>query len=185
MLLFLCSVLTAGSPAVAYGQEARVNEDAALVQIFEERVAAYVKAAKSAQEGLPPLRAREKKQDLVQHQEQLAGRIRAAREGAKQGDICSPEIAGELRRLIGLALQGGNASRVRQSLRSAEPVRLALKVNAPFPLPLQSTPPTLLLNLPRLPEELEYRVVGTTLVLRDTTANTIVDFVPDALPSRK
>jgi hypothetical protein len=66
-------------------------------------------------------------------------------------------------------------------------VRLALKVNAPFPenLPLQSTPATLLLNLPRLPAELDYRFVGNALVLRDTAANIIVDFIPDALPIRR
>ena len=42
---------------------------------------------------------------------------------------------------------------------------------------LQSTPPTLLSDLPKLPSELEYRIVGRELVLLDTAANLIVDLL--------
>jgi hypothetical protein len=58
-------------------------------------------------------------------------------------------------------------------------------VNAAYPatLPLQSTPPTLLLNLPRLPKELEYRIVGRDMALHDTVTNLIVDFIPNAIPA--
>ena len=71
-----------------------------------------------------------------------------------------------------------------ESLRRSEPVRIPLRVNDTYPekLPLQTTPPTLLLNLPKLPEELDYRVVGNNLVLRDVEANLIVDFIPQAIP---
>jgi hypothetical protein len=64
---------------------------------------------------------------------------------------------------------------------------LALHVNQVYPqgIPLQSTPPTLLLNLPTLPKELEYRIVGRNLVLHDIVPNIIVDFIPDAIPSAK
>jgi hypothetical protein len=61
---------------------------------------------------------------------------------------------------------------------------IQLKVNRSYPVevPLQTTPPSLLQNLPKLPPELEYRVVGKALVLRDVNANLIVDFLPNALP---
>jgi hypothetical protein len=61
---------------------------------------------------------------------------------------------------------------------------LKLQVNQAYPenVPLQSTPPTLLLNLPEPPDGLEYRIVGRDLILRDVEANTIVDFIPDAIP---
>jgi hypothetical protein len=57
-------------------------------------------------------------------------------------------------------------------------------VNAAYPKdqPVQSMPPSLLKELPQLPRELEYRVVGRTLILRDTEANLIVDYVKEALP---
>jgi hypothetical protein len=71
------------------------------------------------------------------------------------------------------------------SLRRAEPVHgVALKVNGTYPqgVPLQSTPPTVLLHLPRLPKELEYRIVGHDFALHDTVTNLIVDFIPNAIP---
>ncbi|MDQ1470202.1 MAG: hypothetical protein QOJ99_1682, partial [Bryobacterales bacterium] len=40
-----------------------------------------------------------------------AERVRSLRPDAKQGDICTSEVSGEMRRLIGLAMQGGSASR--------------------------------------------------------------------------
>jgi hypothetical protein len=80
-------------------------------------------------------------------------------------------------------MQGPEAQRIRKSLEHAEPVQGQLRVNAPYPsVPLQSTPPSLLLNLPPLPSEVDYRLVGRALVLRDVQANLIVDFVPNAIP---
>ena len=60
---------------------------------------------------------------------------------------------------------------------------VVLKVNAMYPpdTPLPSTPPQVLRSLPKLPEQLEYRIVGKTLIIRDVEANIIVDFVPNAL----
>ena len=100
--------------------------------------------------------------------------------GARQGDIFTPEISAEFRRLIGITRQGPEAQRIHESLKHAEPLRpRPLRVNAAYPakVPLQSTPPSLLLNLPKLPPELEYRVVGHDLILRDIEANLIVDFI--------
>jgi hypothetical protein len=37
------------------------------------------------------------------------------------------------------------------------------------------------MNLPPLPAELEYRVVGHSLILRDIEANLIVDFIVNAI----
>jgi hypothetical protein len=43
-------------------------------------------------------------------------------------------------------------------------------------------PSALLLKLPPLPEVVRYRFVGRTLILRDTEANVILDFLPDVVP---
>ena len=93
-----------------------------------------------------------------------------------------------MRRQISATLSGPEGAKVRASLRHAEPLRgLKLRVNEVYPegVPLQSTPPTLLLNLPPLPKDLEYRIVGRTLVLHDTVPNLVVDFIPDAIPPYK
>jgi hypothetical protein len=43
-------------------------------------------------------------------------------------------------------------------------------------------PPTLLINLPQLPREVAYRIVGHDLVLLDTEARIVVDFIPGVIP---
>lgn len=60
---------------------------------------------------------------------------------------------------------------------------VVFKVNASYPddTPLPTTPAQVLMKLPKLPEQLEYRIVGKTLIIRDREADIIVDFVPNAL----
>jgi hypothetical protein len=130
-----------------------------------------------------PLKPTNSSEKLGSVEEQFAAKIRAGRGPAQQGDVFVAPVAAEFRRLIALTMRGSSARRIRLSLKHAEPVQGALKVNDAYPpyIPLQSTPPTLLLNLPRLPQGLDYRVVGTNLVLRDAAANLIIDFLPNAI----
>jgi hypothetical protein len=123
---------------------------------------------------------------LAETQQDLAAKMKALRQDAKQGEIFTPEITAYFRRQISATLAGQDGQKIRSSLRHAEPVpAVAPHVNQVYPpgLPLQSTPPTLLLNLPPLPKELEYRIVGRNLALHDIVPNIIVDYVPDAIPS--
>jgi hypothetical protein len=155
-----------------------------VINDFENRVQAYATLHTTAKRLLPALKPTESAADILNGQHLLAAHIRQERHGANKGDIFSPEISREFRRLAGRATQGPAANRVEKSLKRAEPVILALRVNETYPqgVPLQSVPPTLLQNLPRLPPELEYRVVGHALVLRDVEADLIVDFIPDLIP---
>ena len=43
-------------------------------------------------------------------------------------------------------------------------------------------PAGLLRVLPKLPRELEYRLVQRNLILRDIEANVIIDIIPAAMP---
>jgi hypothetical protein len=153
---------------------------------FEARVSKYLDLRKKEAGSAPrPTNSPEK---LADKQQDLAAKVKAVRADAKQGDIFTPEITAYFRHQVSATLAGHRGHKIRASLRHAEPVpALDLHVNQVYPqkLPLQSTPPTLLLNLPRLPKELEYRIVGRNLVLRDTVSNLIVDFIPDAIPSAK
>jgi len=38
--------------------------------------------------------------------------------------------------------------------------------------------------MPKLPEEMEFRFIGNTLVLMDVHAHLIADYVPDAFPHK-
>jgi hypothetical protein len=174
------------SPALrAQGQpEGSVNQHARILQDFEHRVADYLKLHKTAEAGMPKLKSTGSPATITQHEHTLARRIREARQQARQGDIFAGAITLEFRRLIGITMQGPEAAYIKQSLKSAEPVQLPISVNDTYPsrVPLQSTPPTLLLNLPALPPEVEYRVVGHDLLLRDVGAALIVDFITAAIP---
>jgi hypothetical protein len=162
----------------------RVNPDALTVSDFEKRVTDYVNLQKSLAKGLPTAKPTEEPQKIIDHQHELAKRIRAARHQAKQGDIFTPEISKEFLRLLGFAKAGENDAHIKKSLERAEPVRLTLRVNDAYPsdIPLQSTPPTILMNLPSLPPGLEYRIASRALVLCDATANIVIDLIPNAVP---
>jgi len=160
-----------------------VNPHAQILEDFEARIREYTKLRQQAEAGLPVLKPTDSPEEIRRHEHQLAQAIRRQRGRAKQGDLFTPKISAEFRRLIGITFRGSEARRIRVSLKHSEPVSVALHVNDNYPegVPLQTTPPTLLLNLPKLPPELEYRVVGQALVLRDVKANLIVDFMPKAL----
>ena len=119
-----------------------VNQDALTIQDFEKRVSDYMKLRKTASAAASHLKPTDSPGKITQDQHTLRARIRAARPLAKQGDIFTPEIQAEFRRLIGIAMSGSNASRIHQSLKRAEPVRPPFRINGEYPasVPLQSTP---------------------------------------------
>jgi hypothetical protein len=179
LVLILCAAGFAQtkSDSGADQHEARILAD------FGNRVEEYLQSRQKA--GGPPKPAKEPEK-LADHRNQAAAKLRVERTDAKQGDIFTPEIARYFQKWIVATFAGPEGNKIRASLRRAEPVRgIVLKVNAAYPtaLPLQSTPPTLLLNLPRLPKDLEYRIVGRHLALHDTVTNLIVDFISNAIPA--
>lgn len=170
--------------AVCFVPQNRVDPDALIMQDFDKRVAAYVNLAKSLARDLPANKPTAEPQKILDHQHELAAKIRAARAKSVPGEIFTADIQKEFRRLLGFATEGKNDAQIKKSLARSEPVNIVLHVNESYPphVPLQSTPPTILMNLPHLPPELEYRIVGHTLVLRDPNANLVVDLMPNVLP---
>jgi hypothetical protein len=185
-LVFLVSCWSIVTPPIGGQAGPKVNQDSLVQTHFDAEVKDYLKIHKKAQAGLSVQKATDSAETMTQRQHLLADNIRAARPDAKQGDLFTPEISQLFMHLIATSLQGSEATKIRASLRHAEPVKaLTLRVNEPYPdsIPLQSTPPTVLMNLPDLPKELDYRIVGRTLVLRDVAANLIVDYLPNAIPA--
>ena len=181
--LILASYFALAQAAPPSGKS--VNQDSLVIEDFHKRLDEYAKLRKRAQAGLPGRKSETSAANLKQNQQSLAQNIQAARPQAKAGDIFTPAIGQLFRKLIATPIHGDNGDKIRASLRHAEPVhQLPLEVNREYPqkTAMQSTPPTLLSNLPKLPPDLEYRIVGRELVLLDTKANLIVDLLPDALP---
>lgn len=117
----------------------------------------------------------------------LRDAVRQSRPDAKQGDFFTPPTATVFRKLLARTMTGPDGAKIRASLKHAEPeAPMKFVVNADYPnrqgQPIQSMPPTMLQTLPPLPKGLEYSIAGNTLALRDTNANLVVDFLPDALP---
>ena len=151
---------------------------------FSVHVIAYLQARKQ-QAGTMP-RPTNDADKLKESRRQMQARIEQNRASAKQGEIFDPQVSAYFRKQIATALNGPSGKRVMASLRRAEPVKkVGLEVNKPYPdgMPLQSMPPTLLMVLPQLPKELEYRIVGRNLVLLDTEPNLVVDILPNAIPA--
>jgi len=173
--LLVCGVLSVCSVARAQN----VNKHSQKVADFQARAAEYVKMHKKARSGLSPEKSNGSAEAISGLEQQLAERIRALRPNAKHGSVFTASISSELRRLEKISSQGSSGKHIKTSLARSEPVQVPIRVNGTYPrsAPLQSTPPTLLQNLPQLPKELEYRLVGNRLVLRDIEANLIVDYV--------
>ena len=161
------------------------DAERAQLKAFSDRVKAYV----NMQKELPPYKLTPSKDvaQLEQKRQTLRDALQKARPNAKQGDIFTPEVAAVFRKLLQATMNGAEGRKIRASLNHAEPIGPRdLSVNGVYPnlngQPLQSVPPTLLLNLPVLPKGVEYRITGHTLSLRDADANMVVDYLPDALP---
>jgi chorismate mutase len=170
---------------LASGQQA-VNQNSVILADFSRRVTEYVKLRKAADAGIPASKQSNSPQEIAQREHSVAEKIQSARAQAKQGDIFSPQIADLFRQLIRQSLKAEQGKQIHQSLRHSEPVRGTAQVNRPYPraVPLQSMPPTLLKNLPELPQSLDYRIINHDLILRDVEANLVIDIIPDAMPSQ-
>jgi hypothetical protein len=161
----------------------RERESAALKD-FSTRVNEYVKLHKQQDASLPALKQTNNSAEIQVHQRALAEKIKEARSGGSH-EIFSPEISALFRHRIERHFKSSpTAPQAKATIRLEEPVKVHLKVNDSYPadLPLTTMPPTLLQQLPPLPQQLEYRIVGRDLVLLDLKANLIVDVIRQALP---
>jgi hypothetical protein len=177
LLASIFSAIVAGSGA------AQSVDDAAVLKDFQERVTNYLSIQKENGVNSKPSNSAKK---LEERKQEAQEKMRESRPAAKQGNIFTPQIGAYFKKQIAATMRGTDGPKVQASLRRAEPLpKVRLSVNEKYPrtLPLQSTPPSLLLNLPRLPDKLQYRIVGSTLVLYDLTSDLIVDLLPEAIPA--
>jgi hypothetical protein len=151
---------------------------------FSDRIDAYMKDRDKAESTVPELKETSDPVKVSGREKALADAIRAVRRDAKQGDVFSAAAEVEFRRIVGDDFKKRTGEEQSAVLEEV-PMKVPPKVNDDYPtaLPLATFPPSLLLNLPTLPDALEYRFLGRHLILRDLKANLIVDFVPDVVPA--
>jgi hypothetical protein len=164
-------------------QEPKVNANAQVLQDFNERVAKYLELRKTPEDQAPPMKETKEPAKIQAAQKGLAERIRAARKGARQGDIFTPEIRTAFRRLMYPETKGPEGPETKAAIKEDAPKAVPFKINADYPeaAPLSTVPPNILASLPKLPEELEYRFVDKHMILRDVDANIIVDYMLNAI----
>lgn len=177
---------TATEAAIQEGErktsiDPRVNPDAGAMADFKGRVEGYAELHRQLAKGDAKQEKKSTPTEIHDAQQALAAKIRAARANAKQGDIFTPDVRPVFRRLLAPELKGEDGRDAKAVLKDDAPApgSVSFKVNARYPenQPLPSVPANLLLALPSLPAPLEYRIVGQHLLLLDTAADLVVDYM--------
>lgn len=159
--------------------------DKQIVEAFEKRTKDYVRLREGLEEKLPKLSQEAKPEAIQTHKKQFQERVRAARAGAKRGDVFTVEATALIRKLIKDEFVGRDRIEFRDTvLKEAENKAVPLRINYPYPesQELLEMPPTLLIRLPQLPKQLRYRFVRQNLLLVDRENGLIVDYMTNALP---
>ena len=154
-------------------------------QEFSDRVQKYIQLHKSIEATVPKLKATNEPELIAAHQKILARKIKAARLHAKRGDVFTPAAKEDFLKAISSEFQGPQAPHAKATIKQGAPLKkVHLHVNEIYPesIPYTSVPPTMLQNLPKLPEEVAYRAVSSDLVLLDVKANLVVDYLPGVIP---
>ena len=176
----------AGKRAPATSPKKHVNpndSNAAAIKEFLKRIDAYVALHKKAEDTLPALPKQTDPKQIDQHERALGRLIQEARKGAKQGDIFTPQMQALVRRLMVPVFRGADGAHVKAEILDNEykgSVTLTPNGRYPDEIPVSTVPPQVLQNLPKLPEELEYRFVRQNLIVFDPHAHLIPDWVPQA-----
>ena len=182
---------TTASPASAPPTERVVGPlspaEAQALATMNDRVKAYIELHQKIEQSLPKLQDEATQEQIVENQRAFEKLLREARATAKPGDIFTPEARPVIRRLLATIFGGPDGQQLKASIMDenpVDPVALKLTVNGRYPdtVPLTTVPPQVLQTLPQLTEDLEYRFIGDWLILLDTHAHVIADFIDNALP---
>jgi hypothetical protein len=145
---------------------------------FSRRVQDYNALRSRLETGLPPLVVTTDADEIEKFEHRLAERIRHAR-GSRRGQIFAPAMEGQVKRMLAERADAGTI----EAIMDDGPGNVDVDVSDTYSKKhaLATMPPNLLLVLPDLPKDIEYRFVGRHLVLRDVRANIIIDEIPHAI----
>ena len=187
LILLLLSGVAAceKEPSVPQGPTPDTVDEQKTLDEFKVRVNQYVDLHKKAEAKLPKLPDTATPQQLDQNQRELGRLLTEARAGAKQGELFTPAMESLLRKTMARVFTAPDGAAIKNSVMDENPageVKLAVNQRYPDDVPVSTMPPDVLEKLPKMPEELEYRFVGRHLVILDTHAHLIADFVTNAIP---
>lgn len=174
------TAVAANTPA---GQAA-VNAQGFATLEYQKRIQAYLKIHNEAETKVPNLKQTDDPAKISGREAALGQAIQTLRAGAQPGEIFAPEYQPYFIKIVqdDFALR---SAADRKAIIWELPKHMKVDINTVYPttIPLATFPPALLRKLPDLPPELEYRLVGRSLILRDVKANLIVDILRDVVPT--
>lgn len=181
LVLSICLGVLWALMATAHGQS--VN-DKQVIKAFEGDVKEYLNLRNKIKDKLPKLSKDSTPEQIHAFMTSFEDATRAARAGAKRGEIFRPDISKYIRKKLKMHFRGEDRIELRKTIFEAENEAIPLRINYPYPPGKEFTemPATLLLTLPQLPKELRYRFIGRNMILVDRENNLIVDYMVDALP---
>ena len=157
--------------------------DAAAIAEFNAHVRDYCLMREAI--GMPSERIFSDPRDMQIVRKTLRDAIRERRPLARQGDIFTDGAAAAIRHIVAAtaAANGLNLKHVKGALRADRlPGARPPEVNETYDWRLGAWMwPALLLELPPLPEDVQYRIVDDDLVLIDIRADLVLDILDDAL----
>ncbi len=159
--------------------QTRVNPDAAVIADFVKRVAAYVALHHTLDKTLQEVPKDGRPEAYFEHQRALARLIQRERARAKAGDIYTKDVRAWMRRQLATVFKGPDGRGLKGSIMDEYTGKIRLDINGQYPesTPLSTMPTQVLELLPKLPEVVEYRFSGDRLILLDTHARLIVDYI--------
>jgi hypothetical protein len=189
---------TTPSPPLATPPPPRTAADGRGLTEFANKALAYVALRNKLEASLPKLPAKAEPAAVAAHQKALAEAIRKSGPRPVPGHIFVPDIQPYFKRLLAPELKGPGSAETREKVGEGNPeaakglpkdpdvkprnVSLVPYATYPSDAPVSTVPAPVLLKMPQLPKELEYRFVGKNLILRDTVADVVVDYIPEAVP---
>lgn len=173
---------TAAASVSADGQPLNPLGEATLE--FQKRVEAYMKIHNEAEAKVPNLKKTDDPVEISQREQALGQMIMTLRAQAPANEIFAKEYQPQFVKIVQDDFANRSAAD-RKALVHELPRNVKVDVNTVYPttIPLITFPAGLLRKLPDLPPELEYRIVGRHLILRDVKANLIVDVLRDVVPT--
>ena len=177
-----------------------VEMDGEVLRKFQHEIEEYTELHQELLHRVPTVSPQSSPDAIAAHQHKMRVAIQEERRKARQGEIFKPSVEAAFRRIIEKELAGPDGNAILDAARQGNPRiegvptprspnaqikrSVTVAVNAAYPddAPMSSVPPHLLLKLPQLPEEVKYRFVGRDLILRETEANVILDFIKNVLP---
>jgi len=163
-----------------------INQSAAALAEFQDRLQAYLTLRADLASKLEPLSSTADSAKLTAQQEALAAALRTARKGAKPGDLIPPSVERQIRDAV-VADFARRTAKEKHGIFEEVPEGVRPVINNAYPAgaALPTVPPLLLTALPILPDNLQYRFFGRHIVLIDGDAHIIVDYIQNVLPPHR